>query len=59
MEEKKEMRWKLLKNYKKCLEDPVYFIENYCLIDGNPIKLNNFQKKFIKWINQLKLERGY
>ena len=48
MEEKKEMRWKLLKNYKKCLEDQVYFIENYCLIDGNPIKLNDYQKAFIR-----------
>lgn len=49
----------LVDEYKKCLEDPIYFIEHYCLINGNPIKLNNSQKKFIKWINQLKLERGY
>lgn len=57
MEEKKEMRWKLLKNYKKYLEDPVYFIEHYCLINGKHIKLKDYQKKFIKWINQLKLEK--
>lgn len=50
MEEKKEMRWKLLKNYKKCLEDPVYFIEHYCLINGNPIKLKDYQKAFIKYV---------
>lgn len=41
-------------NIKKCIEDPIYFIEHYCLVNGNLIK-----KKFIKWINQLKLETGY
>lgn len=39
--------------------DIITFIEQYCLVNGNPIKLNNFQKKFIKWMNQLKLEKGY
>ena len=39
--------------------DIITFIEQYCLVNGNPIKLNNFQKNFIKWMNQLKLERGY
>ena len=36
--------------------DIVTFIEQYCLINGKHIKLKDYQKKFIKWINQLKLE---
>lgn len=39
--------------------DVITFIEQYCLVNGNPIKLNNTQKKFIKWIIQLKLEKEY
>lgn len=37
--------------------DPVNFIEQYCLVNGRPIKLTDYQKKFIKWMNQLKLEK--
>ena len=36
--------------------DTITFIEQYCLINGKHIKLKDYQKKFIKWINQLKLE---
>ena len=39
--------------------DIITFIEQYCLFNGKHIKLNNPQKKFIKWINQLKLEMEY
>jgi hypothetical protein len=38
--------------YKKCLKDSIYFIENYCLINGNPIKLKDYQKSFIKYVNR-------
>ena len=37
--------------------DTIIFIEQYCLINGKHIKLKNYQKKFIKWINQLKSEK--
>lgn len=36
--------------------DTTTFIEQYCLINGKHIKLKNCQKKFIRWISQLKLE---
>ena len=39
--------------------DVITFIEQYCLVNNSPIKLNNLQKKFIKWMNKLKLEREY
>lgn len=40
----------LIDEYKKCLEDPVYFIENYCTVNGKSIKLKDYQKAFIKYI---------
>jgi hypothetical protein len=45
-----------INEYNKCLINPIYFIEKYCLVNNKHIKLNSYQKKFIKWINQLKLE---
>lgn len=39
--------------------DPVNFIEQYCLVNGRSIKLTDYQKKFIKWINLLKWEKEY
>lgn len=36
--------------------DEITFIEKYVLVNGKHIRLNDYQKKFIKWINQLKLE---
>ena len=39
--------------------DIITFIEQYCLVNGKHIKLNNSQKKFIKWMNRLKLETEY
>ena len=32
--------------------DIITFIEQYCLVNNKHIKLNDYQKKFIKWINQ-------
>lgn len=34
--------------YKRCLEDPIYFVEKYCSIE--PIKLKDYQKAFIKYL---------
>jgi len=34
----------------------ITFIKQYCLINNKHIKLKDYQKKFIKCINQLKLE---
>ena len=39
--------------------DTITFIEQYCLFNGKHIKLKDYQKKFIKWVTQLKLEKGY
>ena len=36
--------------------DIITFIEQYCLFNGKHIKLKDYQKKFIKWVNQLKSE---
>ena len=36
--------------------DEITFIEKYCLINSKHIKLKDYQKKFIKWLNQLKSE---
>ena len=38
--------------------DVITFIEQYCLVNGKRVKLKDYQKKFIKWANQLKLEMG-
>lgn len=39
------------KEYQKCIDDPVYFIEHYCVIltnkGNNQIKLNEAQKIFL------------
>ena len=44
----------MIKKKKKCLEDSVYFIEKYCLINNKPIKLKDYQKAFIKYVNRSK-----
>ena len=36
--------------------DTITFIEQYCLVNGKHIKLKDYQKKFLKWITQLKSE---
>lgn len=35
----------------KCRKDIVYFIENYCTINGNPIKLTCHQKNSLVKLN--------
>ena len=43
----------LEQEYLKCLKDPIYFIENYVLVNNKKIKLSNLQKQaIIKWIEQ-------
>lgn len=37
--------------------DKITFIEKYVLVNGKHIKLKDYQKKFIKWMDQLKLEK--
>ena len=44
----------LIEEYKKCLEDPIYFIEKYCLLIGKHIKLKDYQKAFIKYVSRSK-----
>ena len=34
----------IIKELERCRKDCVYFIEKYCLINGNNIKLTNIQK---------------
>ena len=43
------MNWK--EEIIKCKEDIVYFIENYCTIDGTHIKLTNYQKSQMLKLN--------
>lgn len=43
------MNWK--EEITKCRENIVYFIENYCTINGSPIKLTNYQKSQILKLN--------
>lgn len=47
----------MTEEYKKCLKDPIYFIENYCLINNKSIKLKDYQKSFIKYVNRSKKNR--
>lgn len=35
--------------YLKCLNDLIYFMEQYILINGKHIKLLDYQKKFIEY----------
>jgi len=36
----------------KCRNDVAYFMEKYCLINGDPIFLRDYQKDFLKtWAN--------
>lgn len=37
------------KEYLKLLNDPIYFIENYCLVNNKQIKLSLIKKKFIEY----------
>ena len=35
--------------YIKCITNPIYFIENYCLFNNKSIKLTDKQKEFIEY----------
>lgn len=34
--------------YKKCIHDPIYFMEHYVIVNGKHIVLKQYQKLFIK-----------
>ena len=34
--------------------DTITFIEQYCLVNGKHIKLKDYQRKLIKWIEEQK-----
>lgn len=34
--------------------DTIEFIEKYCLINGKPVKLKEYQKEFIRWLEYKK-----
>lgn len=36
-----------IEELERCKKDPAYFMENYCSIDTNSIKLKDYQKQFI------------
>ena len=46
---------KMLNNIKeeyiKCIEDPIYFIEHYILVNNEHIVLKDYQKKLLKLQN--------
>lgn len=44
----------MTEEHKKCLENPIYFIEKYCLINNKSIKLKDYQKAFIKYVSRSK-----
>ena len=39
---------------KKLLSDPIYFIENYIVVNGEHIVLHDYQIKFINWLQKIK-----
>ena len=38
--------------------DIITFIEQYCLVNGKHIKLKDYQRKFIKWIQKNIIKDG-
>lgn len=43
----------MINKIKKIINDPIYFIENYIVINGEPIVLHDYQIKFIKWLQKI------
>ena len=39
------------KEINKCKNDIIYFIEHYCKVNNNSIKLKDYQIAFIKYMN--------
>lgn len=37
----------------------IEFIEKYCLVNGEHIKLSNTQKNYIKWLENLRKKKDY
>lgn len=44
--------------YNKLIEDPIYFTENYVVIDGEPIILHDYQIKLMKWLLKHKSKKN-
>ena len=36
------------------IKDEVFFIEHYCLSNGEHIILHDYQKAFLKWLKQIR-----
>lgn len=36
-----------IEELERCKKDPAYFMEKYCSIDANSIKLKDYQKQFL------------
>jgi len=45
-----------LAEVERCKNDVVYFMEKYCMINGDPIFLRDWQKNFLKTWNNSKLK---
>lgn len=43
----------MIDKIKNIINDPIYFIENYIVINGEPIVLHDYQIKFIKWLQKI------
>ena len=44
----------MINKIKKIINDPIYFIENYIVINGEPIVLHDYQIKLLKWLQKYK-----
>ena len=48
-----------IKEIERCKKDPVYFIEKYCSIGTNSIKLKDYQKQFLINLTNTSNEYNY
>ena len=39
-----------IKEYLNCFHNPIYFINNYCLVNNKHVYLKNYQISFINYI---------
>jgi hypothetical protein len=44
----------MINKIKKAINDPIYFIENYIVVNDEPIILHDYQINFIKWLQKVK-----
>ena len=49
----------MIDKIKKTINNPIYFIENYIVINDEHIILHEYQIKFIKWLQKLKKQNLY